>query len=214
MLRIAMVVLVFLLTATPMHAQDSVSTMLPAPEALGVGWEITADFSASAEDIAEFFPWAAEVSYRRYAGPRSWRVLVIVARPRPGIAAAADAVEYVEGLVDHVYGNTDQEGEIRSRSVLADLPAPTGCDAVSRAEGSDEFFRMNTGATSCATSTGLVVYAIVSGGVGNADMPDAGDPLAGLLTGVEASDAVVAAVISRRSVHGMDLATPLATPAS
>lgn len=212
-LRVELVVLVFLLTATPMHAQDSVSALLPAPEALGVGWEITADLSGSAENIAESFPWASEYAYRRYAGPRSWRVVVIVARPRPGLAAAADAVEFVEGLVDNVPRDTDQEEEIRSPSALADRPVPTGCDAVSRAEERDKFFEFYTGATWCATDSGLVVYAIVSGGVGNAAMPDAAAPSAGSLTGVEASDAVVAAVVSGRSVHGMDVATPLATPA-
>ncbi len=213
-LRVVMIVLVFLLTATAMHAQDSVSTALPAPEALGVGWQISGEWTPSADERAEGLPWAAEYAYRRYGGPRGWRVVVVVARPKSGIAAAADAVKFVEGLVDNVYRNTSQSGEYRSPSVLADIPAPAGCEAVSRAEGLDEIFEMNTGATSCVTASDLVVYAVVSGGVGNATLPDPTDPaFAGTLTRTEAADAVVAAMISGRAVHGMAMATPLATPA-
>ncbi len=213
-LRVAMIVLVLLLAATTTHAQDPVHSLLPVPEALGVGWETIVDFTPSADERAERFPWAAEYAYRRYAGPRSWRVTVVVARPKPGIAAAADAVEFVEARVDNVYRHTEQPEGSRSPSALANIPAPAGCDAVSRAEGTDEFFGIATAATSCATDSGLVVYAIVSGGVGNAVTPDPANPLGGALSMVEASDAVLAAVISGRSVHGMDIATPLATPIS
>ena len=174
-----------------------------ASHQLGDGWETVRSYYPDEEERGEWFPWAEEIRFFWFSGPLGARVLLTMARPAAGTAAAVAAADYLERRIEDVDDGTDRPVGDYPRQ-----PPPRGCDTAMRTEGVDRIDLYPVGATACVAGGGEVLVALVSGRIttrtaGDSDQVD----------GAQASDLVIAAALGGASVADIAGTPSPATPA-
>jgi len=163
---------------------------LPAAPALGDDW--IALSTLPPRTLGDAFRDNAAATYGGPGGARAFVLVMLVTVDR---VATREAWEAAAARLN--YEKLNLEWDFDREAALNDLPPPPGCDEAKRVEGTDVTFGLPTGLTLCAAGSDAIVFAIVSGRLGERE-------------GYRASDALVALVTNR-----VVQATPIsATPAA
>ncbi len=154
--------------------------MIPAAEAFGARWALLHQEPA-VEDLNAAF---RDAGYAVYGGPEGARVVVSVFLVAEGMTAIRDSWEIGNNAFDSYRSEIDYAYQSSRERDLAERAAPEGCADTRRIYGVDTIglATFPVGITLCAADPEVMVLAYASGTVAG-------------LTGYEASDAVVAAVL-------------------
>lgn len=193
-LFVALLLAVLALPVLPATAQDptpepgpEASKLLPDASALGDDWRLTETVSPnllarySFEMTPDVFREGAASVYVGQNGSRVVIVSLLITENRVAVRQSwEDASELLDAVNSRL--STDYERD----AALETMAAPPECAEAKRAEGTENFVLLPAGATMCAVDPDGIVIAVVFGDLNGQ-------------TGVEASDAVIAAALGAGS---------------
>ncbi len=141
----------------PIAGFDGFDGDLPAAATLGDGWVVRTSGLAPPSDG----PVRYVVEYASRQGDR----VTVAVTPYGSVSAALDVYAATDELLDAWQGPLAQDDDELSRSDLAELPDPDGCDRTSRVEGREAFTGYPVGATLCLSERQSAVVLVVASGV-------------------------------------------------
>ena len=174
------------IASTAVLAQDvAPEDVLPPVSALQGEWTLEAANVEPRDPLA-----MSQLTAGVYLGPQGSRATVLVAQVQEGPLAAQKTWRLMRRALDNTKTTVSVESDSR------DLPLVSGCTEMERLTGVDRVIAaVPVGMSLCATDSGSVVLAYVSGELND-------------LSGAEASDALVELVLSQSQVPK---ATPVAS---